>query len=118
MTFIREFKFIFPVNEDSVLAAALDNMFNITDVKQLSMVCTPVCDNTDCSLCSFNVQWFYFDSILEVTKKLCKATIHMTSREYESLVLGNDTDFANAIMNNMFSRFPDIMTDQEFYCNL
>jgi hypothetical protein len=118
MTFIREFKFIFPVNEDSILAAALDNMFNITDVKQLSMICTPACEEADHSLYRFNVQWFYFDSILEVTKKLCKATLLMSPREYESLTLGNDTDFANTVMMNMFARFPDIINDQGFYCNL
>ena len=118
MTFIREFKFIFPVNEDSVLAAALDNMFNITDVKQLSMICTPVCEEADHSLYRFNAQWFYFDSILEVTKKLCKAVVCLSEHEYESLVLGNDEGFANMVMMNMFPRFPDIMTDQEVISNL
>ena len=81
MTFIREFKVIFPVQEDSILSAALDNMFNLTDVKQLSMVFTPVCDKAVDSSYRFNVQMFYFDSILEVTKKLCKAVLFLSEKE-------------------------------------
>ena len=117
MTFIREFKFIFPVEDDSILKAALDNMFNLTDVKQLSMVFTPTCEDNFERFC-FNVQLFYFDDILSVTKKLCKAVLFLSQHEYASLLLGNDTDFVNMIMGNMFPRFPDIMVDQEFISNL
>ena len=117
MTFIREFKVIFPVEDNSILKAALDNMFNLTDVKQLSMVFTPTCEDRFERFC-FNVQLFYFDDILSVTKKLCKAVVCLSEHEYESLVLGNDEGFANMVMMNMFPRFPDIMVDQEFISNL
>ena len=117
MTFMREFKFIFPVEEDSILAAALENMFNITDVKQLSMVFTPTGEDRFERFC-FNVQLFYFDGILSITKKLCKAVVCLSEHEYESLVLGNDEGFANMVMMNMFPRFPDIMANQEVISNL
>ena len=118
MTFIREFKVILPVQEDSILSAALENMFNVTDASQVSIYFTPIDRVSGYTEYKFDVSISYFDRILEHYKKLSKAIVYMTQGEYNTFMSGVDDEFIISIIKSLFIRFPDIMADQEFISNL
>lgn len=118
MFVIREFKFIIPVEEESIIANALENMFSMTDVKQLTATFTPTDfeeSNTDeHTYYKFNVNISIFDGILGVQKKISKAIMYMKSSEYTLLMSGMDELFIENFMNSLFPRYPDIMNGLEY----
>ena len=115
MIFIREFKINCPVNEDSIMAYALENMFSLTDIKQFEASFTPIEMND--SNYKFKVVISVYDGIMDRWKKINNGIIYLKHDEYTSLMVGNDESFPTLFLMTFFARFPDILNGQEYFVN-
>ena len=117
MMFIREFKINCPVNEDSIMVYALDNMFSLTDIKQFEALFTPIDANGTESI-RFKVTISVYDGIMDRWKKINTGMIFMKYEEYESVIFGNEESFITQFLMTFFARFPDILNGQEYFVNV